>query len=162
MKQRTKFFALLAGFLMLLTGNAMAQANGDVNGDGKVNEQDIAAILEIMQQAGGVKEKTKYYWYVGQTNPATMVNINVSDGWTEFTTQKQTPVIVSKQDPDYNEKTWYIAAPYDWGYTLYNATGAASAEAGYNVSDVTLNGVKYKVWTSKALGWQAVGQLIIK
>lgn len=49
-----------------------AQANDDVNGDGKVDEQDIAVILEIMQQTGGVKERAKYYWYVGQENPASI------------------------------------------------------------------------------------------
>ena len=63
---KSKFFTLFAAFVLLFSAQASAQANGDVNGDGKVDEQDIAAILEIMQQAGGVKEQTKYYWYVGQ------------------------------------------------------------------------------------------------
>lgn len=107
-------------------------------------------------------QDVKYYWYVGKINPAEMTSINVNDGWTECTSQKQTPIVISKQNADYSTNIWYIAAPYNWGYTLYNATGAASAEAGYNISEVTLNGVKYKVWTSKAAGYQAVGQLIIK
>lgn len=63
---KSKFFTLFAAFVLLFSAQASAQTNGDVNGDGKVDEQDIAAILEIMQQAGGVKEQTKYYWYVGQ------------------------------------------------------------------------------------------------
>ena len=62
---KTKFFTLFAAFVLLFSAQASAQTNGDVNGDGKVNEQDIAAILEIMAEAGGVKEQTKYYWYVG-------------------------------------------------------------------------------------------------
>ena len=66
---KTKFFTLFAAFVLLFSANASAQTNGDVNGDGKVDEQDIAAILEIMAEAGGVKEQTKYYWYVGQTEP---------------------------------------------------------------------------------------------
>ena len=64
---KVKIFALVAAFFMLMGGSAWAQSDvkGDVNKDGVVNEQDIAAILAIMQEAGGVKEKTKYYWYVG-------------------------------------------------------------------------------------------------
>ena len=161
---KTKIFALVAAFFMLMGGSAWAQADvkGDVNGDGVVNELDIAAILLIMQQAGGVEQDVKYYWYVGKLNPAEMTSINVNDGWTECTSQKQTPITISKQNADYSTNIWYIAAPYNWGYTLFNATGAASAEAGYNITEVTLNGVKYKVWVSKSAGYQAVGQLIIK
>ena len=66
---KSKFFTLFAAFVLLFSANASAQVNGDVNGDGKVNEQDITAIIQIMQEAGGVKEQTKYYWYVGQTQP---------------------------------------------------------------------------------------------
>ena len=76
---KSKFFTLFAAFVLLFSANASAQVNGDVNEDGKVNEQDIAAILEIMAEAGGVKEQTKYYWYAGWTEPtaaniATIIN----------------------------------------------------------------------------------------
>ena len=69
---KTKIFTLFAAFTLLFGAQASAQVNGDVNGDGKVNEQDITAIIQIMQEAGGVKEQTKYYWYVGQENPANL------------------------------------------------------------------------------------------
>ena len=77
---KTKFFTLFAAFTLLFGAKAMAQTNGDVNEDGVVNEQDIAAILEIMAEAGGVKEQTKYYWYVGKEavtadNYTTMCNV---------------------------------------------------------------------------------------
>ena len=86
---KVKIFALVAAFFMLMGGSAWAQSDvkGDVNKDGVVNEQDIAAILAIMQEAGGVKEQTKFYWYVGQENPAEMTSIspvvsdNTSPGW---------------------------------------------------------------------------------
>jgi hypothetical protein len=71
---KTKFFTLFAAFVLLFSANASAQTNGDVNDDGVVNEQDIAAILEIMAEAGGVKEQPKYYWYAGWTEP-TAANI---------------------------------------------------------------------------------------
>ena len=81
---KTKFFTLFAAFALLFGAKAMAQTNGDVNGDGKVNEQDIAAILEIMAEAGGVKEQTKYYWYVGQ-EAVTADNYTTIDGVTQVT-----------------------------------------------------------------------------
>lgn len=66
---KSKFFTLFAAFVLLFSANAGAQANGDVNEDGVVNEQDIEAIIKIMQDAGGVAEATKYYWYAGWTEP---------------------------------------------------------------------------------------------
>ena len=161
MKQ--KIFFVLAALMMLTGTSAMAQSEtlkGDVNGDGAVDVADIAAVIQIMKDNGDIE--TKYYWYVGKENPATMANINVSDGWTEFTKEKDSPIATNKKNEDGSTNIWYIAAPYDWGYTLYNATGAASAETGFNISTVTLGGVKYKVWASKAANRQVVGQLIIK
>lgn len=68
---KAKIFALVAAFFMLMGGSAWAQSDvkGDVNKDGVVNEQDIAAILAIMAKNNGVAEKTKYYWYAGWTVP---------------------------------------------------------------------------------------------
>ena len=82
---KSKLFTLFAAFVLLFSAQASAQTNGDVNSDGKVNEQDIAAILEIMQQAGGVKEQTKYYWYVGQENPASIDDITKLEGIQQVT-----------------------------------------------------------------------------
>ncbi len=173
MKHIKHLFAVCLLLLVATTATAQSQSDNtqtkavsatkaDVNGDGVVNEADIEEIIEIMKKDNGVK----YYWYVGQENPADLdesFNPEGVEGWTRFEKEKDYPIKISKQDPEYDQTIWYIAAPYDWGYTLYNATGAASAEYGYNISDVTINnGVKYKVWTSKAIGWQAVGQLIIK
>ena len=64
---KVKILALVAAFFMLMGGSAWAQSEvkGDVNKDGVVNEQDIAAILAIMAKNNGVAEKTKYYWYLG-------------------------------------------------------------------------------------------------
>ena len=163
MKQRTKFFALLAGFFMLLTGNAMAQSSGDVNGDGVVNEQDIAAILEIMQQAGGVKEQTKYYWYVGQTNPATMANIspvvtdNSSPGWRLIGTSVPT---YSKTNPLWNSDkgeilfgdtkvTAYLAIPSQNIKYRNDITGEDITTDGWeSLGTKTINNVNYNLYKS--------------
>ena len=50
-------------------GNTTTAVRADVNGDGVVNEADIAEILAIMKNAGGIAEQPKYYWYAGWTEP---------------------------------------------------------------------------------------------
>ena len=55
-----------------IDGNTTTAVRADVNGDGVVNEADIAEILAIMKNAGGIAEQPKYYWYVGQENPANL------------------------------------------------------------------------------------------
>ena len=52
-----------------IDGNTTTAVRADVNGDGVVNEADIAEILAIMKNAGGVAEQPKYYWYAGWTEP---------------------------------------------------------------------------------------------
>ena len=88
---KVKIFALVAAFFMLMGGSAWAQSEvkGDVNKDGVVNEQDIAAILAIMAKNNGVAEKTKYYWYLGWDNEDWYTNTNLvtsTNGWNETTT----------------------------------------------------------------------------
>lgn len=74
---KTKFFAIVAFMLFFIGTGAMAQSvsteisdelvsRADVNGDGTVDEADIAEIIAIMQAANGVAKPAKYYWYVGQ------------------------------------------------------------------------------------------------
>ena len=129
-----------------------------------VHVGDYFAACQVTVEAADTPEP-KSYWYVGVTDPRTLTPDNVGneilDQWTEFTTEKESPVSVSKQDPEYNAHIWYIAAPYDWKYTLYNATGAASSEAAYKMYSAMIDGVRYKVWEGKGEAWQAVGQLTI-
>ena len=56
---KAKIFALVAAFFMLMGGSAWAQSDvkGDVNKDGVVNEQDIAAILAIMAKIMGWQKR---------------------------------------------------------------------------------------------------------
>lgn len=129
---KSKFFTLFAAFVLLFSAQASAQTNGDVNSDGKVNEQDIAAILEIMAEAGGVKEKTKYYWYVGQENPASIdESFNPGDniaadyisggGW--YLLGDAVPETIQQlvKGGDAN-KYWYVAIPITTPTTLKPVT----------------------------------------
>ena len=138
---KTKFFTLFAAFVLLFSAQASAQVNGDVNEDGVVNEQDIAAILEIMAEAGGVKEQTKYYWYAGWTdptaaniativnekypkakdsttmNPAGMTSTKLTGQEINFTTN---PIYDQVGRDSNNKKYYYVVVPN--GYGIQNTT----------------------------------------
>ena len=168
---KVKIFALVAAFFMLMGGSAWAQADvkGDVNKDSVVNEQDIAAILAIMAKNNGVAEKTKYYWYVGQENPASMTDISpvvtdtTSPGWREIGTKIPTYSSSNKlwigtnviQTGSSLQKQYVVipanssAAPRD------GAGNDASTVAMYNKLDnIVINGVTYKVYESSGKGFK--------
>lgn len=149
---KTKFFTLFAAFVLLFSANASAQTNGDVNEDGKVDEQDIAAILEIMAEAGGVKEQTKYYWYVGQENPASVdesFNPEGVEGWTKLTSTP-TSIKIFKETPDWSDVQWYLACPSEYSFdTSVNGIKVGGWDIIRNA--VEIGGVMYDVWKCKAL-----------
>ena len=140
---KSKFFTLFAAMMLLFGAKAMAQTNGDVNGDGKTDEQDITAIIQIMQEAGGVKEPTKYYWYAGWTEPtaeniATIINEEYPVSSTITTMNKaggSTTVITgyTKENPLYfydnnrfnpGRKQYYLVLPDNIG--VYDSEGESS------------------------------------
>ena len=161
MKQKI-FFVLAA--LMLMGTSAMAQSEtlkGDVNADGVVDVADIAAVIKIMTDNGDI-EKT-YYWYVGQTNPATMTSIspivtdNTSPGWREIG-----PVIpeYTKENPLWNQDkgtimfgstkvTAYLAIPSEDIKYRNDITGEDMTSDGWNNLGVKqINGVNYIIYES--------------
>ena len=161
-----RVFSLLLFFVAAMSVQTVqAQTNGDVNGDGKVNEQDIAAILEIMAEAGGVKEPTKYYWYVGQTNPAEMTSVspivtdNTSPGWRYIGTELQEYSMsnmlwegsVYPIKTGDTKQTIYVALPNS---TIQLRDGDGNiVDGGYtNIGTKDINGVKYYIYQSPVLG----------
>jgi hypothetical protein len=166
---KVKIFALVAAFFMLMGGSAWAQADvkGDVNKDGVVNEQDIAAILAIMAKNNGVAEKTKYYWYVGQTNPSTMTSITpvVSDtsspGWrligTSVPNYSETNMLWDgvtnniQVDKESGVRAQYFVAVPNNKIQIYNGL-KGSEMSNYDTSEITISGVKYYVYSYKSKG----------
>lgn len=160
MKQ--KIFFVLAALMMLTGTSAMAQSEtlkGDVNGDGAVDVADIAAVIQIMKDNGDIE--TKYYWYVGQENPAdnsTITSTIGSQGWRLI----DDPNSVTKSNPLFDTTTssdeaivgtksdyWYIALPADKSYKIYDSDYADQIAAGNfekQSSTVSFNKVNYTVY----------------
>jgi hypothetical protein len=136
---------------------------GDVNKDGVVNEQDIAAILAIMAKNNGVAEKTKYYWYVGQTNPASMTSISpivgdaVSNGVGFRTLDMSKTYSASNKlydginNPIEGDKsaTWYILLPTTSKLKFYDDLGESPLDTITTTKDFG-DGVKYTVYVMPA------------
>ena len=85
------YLFVLTALMMLMSTNAMAQSEtvkGDVNGDGVVDVADIAAVIKIMTENGSIEKK--YYWYVGQENPASIDDITKLEGIQQVTSYPAT------------------------------------------------------------------------
>ena len=155
---KLKFFTLFAAFALLFGAKAMAQTNGDVNGDGKVDEQDITAIIQIMQEAGGVKEQTKYYWYAGWTEPtaaniATIINEEYPTEGGSTTNNKagKTATSISGVTMDYTKNTlynstaktnYYVVVPN--GQSIYDVLGTNVVSSQFTSHSTFTNHTVYK------------------
>ena len=144
MKTMKRVFSLLLFFVAAMSVQTVqAQTNGDVNGDGKVDEQDIAAILEIMAEAGGVKEQTKYYWYAGWTEPtaaniATIVNETYpkAKDSTEKNPAGMTSTKLDGQEINFTTNPIYDQVGRDTGNKKYYYVVVPN---GYGIMSTTLN-----------------------
>ena len=163
---KTKLFFVLASLMMLMSTSAMAQSEtikGDVNGDGIVDVADIAAVIKIMTENGDIKKK--YYWYVGQENPAKMTSIspivddNTSPGWRLIGTSKPTSSTFTSTNMLWNgveneilfssRDISYIAIPYKplqmWDVTTNDGMFYTIQNNG---NTININGVDYYVYIS--------------
>ena len=164
------FSFVFAAMMLLMSSSAMAQSEtlkGDVNADGVVDVADIAAIIKIMQEAGGAVEEISYYWYVGQSNPAEMTSIepivtdNSSPGWrligTSVPSYSDTNMLwdgVTNNiavDKESDARAQYFVAVPDNKIQIYNGL-KGSEMSNYDTSEITIGGVKYYVYSYKSKG----------
>ena len=153
-----KIIILMAAMLLSVGAFAQSENNGtplkgDVNGDGKVDVADIAAIIQIMKNGGGTAETTKYYWYVGQTDPSTMSSIsgtadfNNGGGWTS--TGNSVPETITQLVKGFDSsKDIFAAVPITSGTTLKPVASDMSTidTSVHTGSTKTLNGVNYQIY----------------
>lgn len=150
---KVKIFALVAAFFMLMGGSAWAQADvkGDVNKDGVVNEQDIAAILAIMAKNNGVAEKTKYYWYVGSMSEADALNPttlgNIVNG--KNPTSSSTGISTLNVPNDAANETIVFVYPEIWGRpNITDSNGYGTGDMYYKDEGFELpTGYNATVWS---------------
>ena len=162
MKQ--KLLMMLAALMLMGTG-AMAQSEtlkGDVNADGVVDVADIAAEIAVMHENGWTP--TKYYWYVGQENPAELdetfdpetvkVTDKTSPGWRYVGTvvpvySKLYQLWNGDDDIDFaEEKTIYLALPSSDIKYRNEITNGDITESEFRISQKVINGVEYTIWES--------------
>ncbi len=167
MKKLRNLFAVCLLLLIATTATAQTQsdnaeakaasaAKADVNDDGVVNEADIEEIIEIMKKDNGVK----YYWYVGQENPAEMESIspivtdNSSPGWrligTTVPTYSASKMLwegnVNPIKTGETKQIVYVAIPNS---TIKLRDGDGGVVDGYtNIATKGINGVNYYIYQS--------------
>ena len=159
------YLFVLTALMMLMSTSAMAQSEtvkGDVNGDGVVDVADIAAVIKIMTNNGDIEKK--YYWYVGQENPANMTSIspivtdNTSPGWRLIGTTIPTytfnnplynasvnPIVSNPSKNDY----WYIALPENSSLSVYDSDDVNQLTNGNWTKESTQfsnNNTKYNIY----------------
>ena len=161
MKQK---LLLMLAALMLMGTSAMAQSEtlkGDVNGDGAVDVADIAAVIQIMKDNGDIE--TKYYWYVGQENPASVDESNLKTatneaGWHLIgpSTDGFTMTFNNSNLIEFDEKKqYYLVIPN--GLTVYAADGVTIHAT---LLETTSNIPNHKTYVSKGATYEVQGVVI--
>ena len=146
-----RFFFLLLAAMLLGSASAFAQSGnneplkGDVNGDGKVDVADIAAVIEIMKNGGGIGGEIKYYWYYGTTIPTADNIASIAKGSSnEKPNWTSNPQSVSITNNTGVATYFYYCFPTEWNVVIYDEDKVSEMALAY-VSTFTLNNVDYTV-----------------
>lgn len=111
-----------------------------------------------------VKSAVNYYWYVGNKSPEGMNPPSIGNAnsklcqWTDLGSSLPTTSIkVSKSDTvNYDDHTWYIAAPTAAGFVIWNASNSI-VDSGYSkVKTFMIGDVSYDLFKSKGVSDQSV------
>lgn len=150
---KTKFTIVLTALFLLVGICANAQVKnqtpkraesetpikGDVNGDGRVDVADIAAIIEIMKNNGGGDGNN--YFYVGTTKPTSLSECTVVDEYPaeQFytTTTRGNIYVLTNSNKTVTFKDDVLGGEYSQntpdtssiaGYTIYSQAGRPLSE----------------------------------
>ncbi|MBQ8455509.1 MAG: hypothetical protein IJ537_09285 [Bacteroidaceae bacterium] len=143
--------------MLLVSVSAFAQSGnneplkGDVNGDGVVDEEDIAAVIDIIKNNGG--PQVTYYWYAGQTVPTSTSTVTTTTsydnggGWFELGT-KIPDTIRQLVKGGNSELNWYAAVPITNGSTLKPVAGDMTTldTSVSEYSTITIGNISYIVY----------------
>ena len=131
-----------------IDGNTTTAVRADVNGDGVVNEADIAEILAIMKNAGGVAEQPKYYWYVGQ-------EAVTADNYTTLAESSSTKYTTKNYTTEKYGKVYILTPDIVTSIKIFSVNANVYvAESKYS-QDTTFNVPGYKLWVTAAMGANA-------
>ena len=87
------------------------------------------------------------YWYVGNVEPTAATNPVTELGWTALYSKPE-QIKIFKEDPNWNDVQWYLAAPAEWGF---ETTVNGIQVGGWTKTTITINHVSYNVWTAQSL-----------
>ena len=152
MKQKT-IFAILSLLMLSLSSFAQAPVKGDVNEDGKVDEDDISAIIEIIKNG---QNQPTYYWYVGQIQPTSMTSNPIVDD-SNFTNNKWHTLNANQINQTVNGGTagnpWYVAVPTDKEFKAY-ASDLVTPNTAWDKlnTPIIVNSISYDVWQPASTG----------
>ena len=163
---KTKKLFLMAAMLLMsvcsFAQNNTPPLSGDVNNDGKVNVADIvavikigggtvvveaiAAILNIMKNAGGGVGETTYYWYAGDILPteSNLESIGNSLSSKPTTWTADNPQSIAATNNTGGSSYLYYCFPTDWNVTVLDSDKTSEVSLP-SVSTFVFNGVSYTV-----------------
>ena len=95
----------------------------------------------------GKNEVINYYWYIGQTSPASIGEIanSTTDKWTELGTSLSGITKIQAESPASKYGYWFVVIPSSLGFKPFNSDGSTDESGGWTSSASTISG--YTVWS---------------
>ena len=105
--------------MLSLSSFAQAPVKGDVNEDGKVDEDDISAIIEIIKNG---QNQPTYYWYVGTEKLTTDAEIEANANSIQISKSSDIPNSFTINEPT-DEYFVYLYYPKAFGTATLTSSG---------------------------------------
>ena len=163
---KRKLIITLTALLMLVGISAQAQTGnqtptraesteleGDLNHDGKVDVADVTYLVNIIMEKN--KPLEGCFWYLSNEaltednaphDPAAQ-DAQDHKGWRELDPNTDRLLIPYVEMEDKSNVNWCFAVPASLGFKTIVNTADMDVTNGFSHSNVTVNNVKYDVWT---------------